>query len=90
MTAPRLLGKTCIVTGGSSGIGLAIARRFAAEGARKIVLVARNSERLQRLRDAHKREGLDMFLYRAQDVASEECWKALKPEMVGLSLSFLP
>jgi NAD(P)-dependent dehydrogenase (short-subunit alcohol dehydrogenase family) len=32
-TSQRLLGKTCIVTGGSSGIGAATVRRFVSEGA---------------------------------------------------------
>jgi 3-oxoacyl-[acyl-carrier protein] reductase len=33
----RLLGKTAIVTGGASGFGAGIARRFAAEGARVVI-----------------------------------------------------
>ncbi|MDK1326645.1 SDR family oxidoreductase [Arthrobacter sp. zg-Y1143] len=37
----RLAGKTAVVTGASRGIGLAIARRFAAEGA-KVLITARN------------------------------------------------
>jgi NAD(P)-dependent dehydrogenase (short-subunit alcohol dehydrogenase family) len=37
MTAGRLAGKTAIVTGGASGIGLATTRRFAAEGANVVV-----------------------------------------------------
>jgi NAD(P)-dependent dehydrogenase (short-subunit alcohol dehydrogenase family) len=36
-TAGRLAGKVAVVTGGASGIGLAAARRFAAEGARVVV-----------------------------------------------------
>jgi len=40
-----LAGKRCVVTGASSGIGLATARALAAEGA-QVLLVARSEERL--------------------------------------------
>jgi 3-dehydrosphinganine reductase len=39
-------GQTILITGGSSGIGLALARQFAASGSR-LILVARQSERLK-------------------------------------------
>lgn len=42
----KLEGKTALVTGGSSGIGLAIARRFAAEGA-KVFITGRKQAQLQ-------------------------------------------
>ena len=44
--AGRLAGRTAIVTGGSRGIGAAIARAFAAEGA-KVIIAARRLEALQ-------------------------------------------
>ena len=40
-----ILGKVSIITGASRGIGLATARRFAAEGA-KVVLAARSTDTL--------------------------------------------
>ena len=40
-------GKVAIVTGGASGIGAGMARRFAAEGARGVVVADVNLERAQ-------------------------------------------
>ncbi|KAF4214407.1 hypothetical protein CNMCM8980_002536 [Aspergillus fumigatiaffinis] len=42
----RLAGQTCMITGGTSGIGFAIAERFLQEGAKRIILVGRSHERL--------------------------------------------
>ncbi|MEU6379018.1 SDR family oxidoreductase [Streptomyces sp. NPDC046909] len=42
----RFLGKTCLVTGGSRGLGLAAARAFAREGAR-VVIIARDPDQLK-------------------------------------------
>jgi meso-butanediol dehydrogenase/(S,S)-butanediol dehydrogenase/diacetyl reductase len=39
--------KTVLVTGASSGVGRALAARFAREGARAVALVARREARLQ-------------------------------------------
>lgn len=46
-----LLGRTAMITGGSSGIGYAIAERFLEEGASKIILVGRRREKLQNAAD---------------------------------------
>jgi NADP-dependent 3-hydroxy acid dehydrogenase YdfG len=42
----NLIGKVSVITGASSGVGRAIARRFASEGA-KVALIARNIDGLQ-------------------------------------------
>ncbi len=46
-----LSGRTAVITGGSRGLGEAMAKALAAAGA-KIALVARDRERLNRVRDA--------------------------------------
>ncbi len=43
---PELLGKTVVVIGGSSGMGLETARRARSEGA-EVIITGRNAERLQ-------------------------------------------
>ena len=60
---PALTGRTAIVTGASSGIGLATARALVAEGAR-VALGARRMDRLQaiagELGDGHVVDSLDV------------------------------
>ena len=46
-SAPRFAGATVVVTGGSRGLGLVLAREFAKEGAR-LALIARNADELDR------------------------------------------
>ena len=48
MTTPALAGRTAIVTGASSGLGVTFARALAGAGAR-VVLAARRADRLEAL-----------------------------------------
>jgi len=60
-------GKSVLVTGASTGIGLGIATGFAAAGA-KVAISARNAARLKTAADALRARGLDVRDY-AVDVA---------------------
>ncbi|PYH65714.1 SDR family NAD(P)-dependent oxidoreductase [Aspergillus vadensis CBS 113365] len=42
----RLSNRTCMITGGTSGIGFSIAERFLQEGASRVILIGRSYERL--------------------------------------------
>ncbi|MCS5735118.1 SDR family NAD(P)-dependent oxidoreductase [Herbiconiux daphne] len=46
----ELTGKTAVVTGGTSGIGLAVVRRFVAEGAH-VVVTGRDAQKLEAVAD---------------------------------------
>lgn len=56
----KLINKVAVVTGGASGIGLAIAKAFAAEGA-KIALFDRNSGALQEAAKCMQESGTDVM-----------------------------
>ncbi|KAL2830551.1 hypothetical protein BDW59DRAFT_170115 [Aspergillus cavernicola] len=55
----RLSGQTCMITGGSSGIGFAVAERFLQEGVDRIILVGRSYERLVSAARQLERPALD-------------------------------
>jgi NADP-dependent 3-hydroxy acid dehydrogenase YdfG len=66
---PKLKGKTALVTGGGSGIGLAVARAFLQEGA-SVAITGRDEAKLARA--AESLGGGDRLAYRPADVADPE------------------
>jgi meso-butanediol dehydrogenase / (S,S)-butanediol dehydrogenase / diacetyl reductase len=77
----RFAGRVAIVTGGSQGIGLAVAQRLAAEGA-SVALVARDRDRLERaVRDVRESGGEAVGL--VADVADETETRRYVSETIG-------
>ena len=66
----NLLGKVVLITGGSRGLGLAMAMEFAKQGAR-IVLCARNEVELERARLKLSELGTEVFVLQC-DVSDKE------------------
>lgn len=66
-----LKDKVAVVTGGSVGIGLAVAKGFAAEGAH-VVITARDNERLLSARDAISSAGATRVITVSCDLATAE------------------
>lgn len=68
----KVKGKVVVITGGSSGIGLASAQKVAAAGA-VTVIVARGEEELFKARDAMKAAGGKVFAYTADLADMADC-----------------
>jgi retinol dehydrogenase-12 len=68
---PLLLGKTCMITGASNGIGKAAAHELAKEGA-ELLLVCRNAERAQAtVEEIKQRSGNSKVEYLLADLSSQ-------------------
>ena len=65
---PRLAGRNAIVTGGSRGIGAAVARRLAADGARVAVIYRSNRDEAEAVVSAIRASGAEAIAVQA-DVA---------------------
>jgi 3-oxoacyl-[acyl-carrier protein] reductase len=72
----ELQRKVAVVTGGSRGIGAAVARRLGADGAAVVVAYSRNEERARRVVDAMEADGSSAIAVRA-DVSSAEAVREL-------------
>ena len=70
--AYKFSGKSVVITGGSRGLGLVLARQLAAEGAR-LTLIARDDNELRRAADdvRHRHPSADVLIARA-DVGQRE------------------
>lgn len=65
----KLSGKTALITGGSSGIGLAIARRFAAEGAQVYIAGRRQAQLDQAIKEiGHDARAIQADVTRTADL----------------------
>lgn len=81
MSVATLAGKVAIVTGGSRGIGLAIARALGKDGAR-VAIASRTQRELDEGRAALEREGVDAIA-KATDVARVEDAQALVEAVIS-------
>jgi 3-oxoacyl-[acyl-carrier protein] reductase len=77
MTSFRLDGRIAMVTGASQGLGEAIARRLAAQGAR-VVLAARNVDRLEGVAGAIREAGGDALPFAVDLARAKELGARLK------------
>jgi NAD(P)-dependent dehydrogenase (short-subunit alcohol dehydrogenase family) len=66
----KLSGKVAVVTGGGNGIGRALCRRFAAEGAKAIVVADVNGAAARQVADEIGGTALDADVSREADVAA--------------------
>ncbi|UCH13959.1 MAG: SDR family oxidoreductase [Bacteroidales bacterium] len=69
--------KVVIITGASSGIGLAMAREFAGRGS-KVVMAARNKEKLEKIESELKDQGYEAFSIRTDVTREDDCRNLVK------------
>jgi NAD(P)-dependent dehydrogenase (short-subunit alcohol dehydrogenase family) len=87
MTTKRLAGKTALITGGSSGIGLVTAQLFAAEGAR-VAITGRDGDKLDRARREIGPNALAAVADVSDFAALEAAVSSLAEQLGGIDIVF--
>ena len=72
-----------IITGGTRGLGLAIAKRLAHEGARRIVLSGRNEDKGEPAAASVGALGTECFFVQADVSVPEDCERLVKAALEG-------
>ena len=72
-----LSGKSVLIMGGSRGLGLALAREFAARGAR-LTLVARDADELRRAQADLKRRGAEVSIFAGDVTVPQDVDEAVR------------
>jgi short-subunit dehydrogenase len=83
---PALKGKTSLVTGASSGIGEAIARKLAAEGV-NLILVARSQDKLKQLADALTQRYAVQCTALLADLSKQNCGANVHGQVKAMGLT---
>jgi len=84
----RLKGKRCLVTGGSSGIGLETARQFVAEGAR-VAITARSADAFNAVRQELGDGGVYIVSDAGDASAQKQVAQEIQQEFGGLDVLFV-
>ena len=66
-----------MITGGTQGLGLAIAKRLALEGARGITISGRNSDKGQSAAESVRTLGTDCLFVKADVSIADDCYRLL-------------
>lgn len=68
-----LKNKTAVITGGSRGIGAAIVKKFAAEGANVAIVYQSSSEKAEQVRMAAEQQGVKACMYQCDVSDFDSC-----------------
>jgi NAD(P)-dependent dehydrogenase (short-subunit alcohol dehydrogenase family) len=74
---PRMTGRVVLVTGGTRGIGAAISRSFAEQGAVVAAGYSRDETHAQRLLGQLERHGVDASIHQGNVGSSEDCRRTI-------------